>query len=361
MKNYRFLVALMFVSLLLAGFFGFSSNAQQPIDQSQRPVDYKQRERLASPEIKQRLGAIRQEIKDKQLTFEVGYTTAMDESLDKLAGTKPPANLEEQAKRQNEIASKVLGIDLEARELYRKTHPRLPELLLSCAATATAFDWRSMGKVTPIKNQDGCGSCWAFATEGAFEGSWAIRNGALIDTSEQDILSCSGSGTCSGGWWAFGRLISNGVATEASYPYTATNSACNTTVARPYRAVAWGYVTTGSGIPTVVQTKQALCAHGPLAVAVAATSAFQAYTTGVFNQTTTAGVNHGVTLIGWDDTKNAWLIKNSWGPGWGMAGYMWIKYNSNKITYGAAWVQAKNTFYPVPYDFDKYRDPILVP
>lgn len=351
MKNYRFLVALMFVSLLLAGFFGFSSNAQRPINQSQQAVDYQQRERLARPEIKQRLAALRQEIKEKHLTFEVGYTTAMDESLDKLAGAKPPANLEEQAKRQNEIASKALSIDLEARDRYRKTHPQLPELLISCSATATAFDWTSLGKVTPVRDQDGCGSCWAFATLGAFEGSWAIRNGSLIDTSEQDILSCSGAGACSGGWWAFSWLISHGVATEASYPYTATDSPCPPLPPPPrlYRAVAWGYVINSGGIPTVTQTKQALCAHGPLAVTVYASAAFQAYTSGVFNQViTNQGINHAITLIGWDDTKNAWLIKNSWSAGWGMAGYMWINYNSNNITYAAAWVQAKSKFYRVP-------------
>ena len=58
-------------------------------------------------------------------------------------------------------------------------------------------------------------------------------------------------------------------------------------------------------------------------------------------------LNHAVTLIGWDDSKSAWLIKNSWGTGWGDTcgfgterGYMWISYTSDNIGYAAAWVQA---------------------
>ena len=362
MKGYRLLLTLVLVSLLLAGALSTPSGAQRRIEQFQRQVDYAQREKQAPPEIRQRLGALRQEIKARKLTFEVGYTTAMDESLDKLAGTRAPADLPSQARRQNALGAKLLHLDLEARDQYLKVNPRLPELLLACSANLSAFDWRNSGKVTPVRSQDGCGSCWAFAAEGAYEGSYAIRNGTLEDTAEQDPLSCSGAGSCGGGWWAgvFDWLISHGDATEASYPYTATDSACNTGIPAPYRAVAWAYVIPSGGIPTVAQTKQALCDHGPLAVAVLATPAFQAYTTGVFNEhDTTHGINHGITLIGWNDSKHAWLIKNSWNTGWGMAGYMWIDYNSNNITYGAAWVQARNRFYRLPVDYYKLLPNIL--
>ena len=356
MKSYRFLITLAFVSFLLAALVGFSSHGQQPIYQGQQRVDYKQRERRARPEVKERLQKLREEITARKLTFQVGYTTAMDESLDKLAGTKRPPDLPEQARRQNELGQKLLRIDIQARDQALASRLRLPELLISCAASRSAFDWRTLGKVTPVRNQDGCGSCWAFAAEGAYEGSYAIRNGSLEDTSEQDALSCSGAGSCGGGWWAgvFDWLISHGTATEAAYPYTATDSACNTSIPAPYRAVAWAYVKPDGGIPAVADTKQALCEHGPLAVAVLATGAFQAYTSGVFNEhDTTHGINHGVTLIGWDDTRHAWLIKNSWGTGWGMAGYMWIDYDSNRITDGAAWVQARNRFYRLPTEFFK--------
>jgi cathepsin L len=54
-------------------------------------------------------------------------------------------------------------------------------------------------------------------------------------------------------------------------------------------------------------------------------------------------INHAVLLIGWDDEKQAWLIKNSWGEQWGEKGFAWIKYGSNNIGVFAAWV---DTGYP---------------
>lgn len=356
MKSYRLLIALAFVSLFFIASIGAHSDGTQNIRPSASQIDYAQREKAAPPAVKQRLASLRQEIKARNLSFEVGYTTAMDESLDKLAGTRAPADLPAQAKRQNELGLKLLRIDREARDQARVRVGSFPELQITCTASRTAFDWRTLGKVTPVRDQDGCGSCWAFAAEGAYEGSYALRNVTLEDTSEQDVLSCSGAGSCGGGWWAgvFAWLISHGTATEAAYPYTATDSACKTSVAAPYRAVAWGYVKSDGGIPSVTETKQALCEHGPLAVAVLATGAFQAYTSGVFNEhDTTHGINHGVTLIGWDDAKHAWLIKNSWGTGWGLAGYMWIDYDSNNITYGAAWVQAESRLYRLPTEYFK--------
>ncbi|MFH7029558.1 MAG: C1 family peptidase [Heteroscytonema crispum UTEX LB 1556] len=157
------------------------------------------------------------------------------------------------------------------------------------------------------------------------------------------LLDCSNVGSCSGGWWAYQYLVDTGSADETEYKYVATQGKCKSNVNRSYKAVTWGYVDSTHEIPTVNALKEALCEHGPLAVAVEVTQAFLAYKSGVFNENSTGNVNHGVTLIGWDDTKNAWRIKNSWGNGWGESGYMWIDYSSNKIGYGASWVQAKVT------------------
>lgn len=203
------------------------------------------------------------------------------------------------------------------------------------------FNWADYGAVTPVKDQGNCGSCWAFGTHGAFEGSFAILNKVQINSSEQDTLDCSGASDCGGGWWAYDYLVNTGSADEANYPYGAVKNACNAGAARSYKAAVWGYVNSRVQIPSVAELKKALCDYGPLGVAVAVTSAFQAYKNGVFNEGSTADINHAITLIGWDDSKQAWRIKNSWGVGWGESGYMWIAYGCNKIGYGASWVQAK--------------------
>jgi C1A family cysteine protease len=74
--------------------------------------------------------------------------------------------------------------------------------------------------------------------------------------------------------------------------------------------------------------------------AVNATRAFQAYKGGVFNERDPGRINHAILLVGWDDAKGAWLMKNSWGVRWGEAGYMWIDYKSNSVGTAAAWVRA---------------------
>jgi hypothetical protein len=68
----------------------------------------------------------------------------------------------------------------------------------------------------------------------------------------------------------------------------------------------------------------------------------------VFDEHSPGNINHAITLIGWDDSKQAWLIKNSWGTGWGSTceygterGYMWIGYDSNKVGFNAAFVRAQ--------------------
>ena len=54
----------------------------------------------------------------------------------------------------------------------------------------TSWDWRAHNKVTPVKNQAQCGSCWAFATAASLEGAHAIKTGQLLTFSEQMFVSC---------------------------------------------------------------------------------------------------------------------------------------------------------------------------
>lgn len=313
-------------------------------------LQLKQRELGAPAAIKGKLEQLRAEIRTKNLGFEVGYTEAMDKPLEQLCGLQVPPDAAARAQAHMSIQAKMLADEDEEIKLHANANPGFraiaPQSLATGGVGASVFNWVTLGKVTPVRNQGGCGSCWVFGTMAAFESSWAIRNNQMIDTSEQDVLSCSktvaGSGSCSGGWmeWVTQYLKIKGTGTEASKPYTASNGTC-TAIAKPYFASAWGFVA-GTGLPTVAQLKAALVQYGPLSVAVMATGAFQAYTGGVFNGTA-SGLNHCVTIVGWDDGKGAWLIKNSWGVGWGLSGYMWIKYGANGIGSHAVWVQAKVT------------------
>lgn len=289
-------------------------------------AQYETREAEAPKPVKQQLSALRKQAADAEWTFDVGYTTALDLEIEQIAGLVPPENWQAEASAQNALAVAMMD--------------EAPLELDGCEANAAAFNWADNGCVTPVKDQGACGSCWAFGTHGAFEGSYAVLNNhALVDTSEQQTLDCSGAGSCNGGWWAFQYLIDHGTAAESSYPYAGSDGACPN-VDGTYWASTWGYVDPNAEIPSVEALKEALCSYGPIAIAVAVTPAFQAYTSGVFNENSPENINHAITLVGWDDDKKAWRIKNSWSTGWGEGGYMWIEYGSNQVGYGAAWVQA---------------------
>lgn len=106
------------------------------------------------------------------------------------------------------------------------------------------------------------------------------------------------------------------------------------------RALAWGYVNKPfDKMPSVEQLKATLIEYGPLAAPMFADHCFSVYKSGVFNGQSNRSINHVVMLIGWDDDKQAWLIKNSWGKNWGEDGFAWIKYESNNIGLFAAWIQ----------------------
>jgi cathepsin L len=317
---------------------------------------YANRLKMAPPATRAKIEALQAEARQKGLGYSIGYTTASDLSLQQLTGAREPAGQMQKATQQNAFASEAMQVDTaEAMKFH------VGPMVLACNAGSASFDWRTLGKVTPIKNQNPCGSCWDFAAVAAYESSYAIRNNVLINVSEQHILDCAGAGTCAGGWYmpVWDWMLTHKVVATATLPYTAHDAACPAGLSGLYKDVAWGWVAPGGAVPTVAQMKAALCAHGPLAVAMQIWENDKHYTGGVMNDGPTTALNHAVTIVGWDDNHKdinnhvvpAWLVKNSWGPYWGINGYFWIAYGSNNIGYHAAWVLAPSTKYILPPKF----------
>lgn len=206
-----------------------------------------------------------------------------------------------------------------------------PPLLLN---TETVFDWREFDRVTPVKDQADCGSCWDFAATGAFESAYWIAEDTMPDFSEQQVLSCNTGGSgCDGGWMedAYNLFMSYGAVDESCMPYEADDTVpCTQEECDPI-AILLDYV----DIPNnVVAIKNALV-FGPLSTTFTVYDDFLYYTGGCYEHAGGDPANHAVTLIGWDDNMcdgyGAWICKNSWGEGWGIDGYFYIKYGSAGI------------------------------
>jgi len=211
---------------------------------------------------------------------------------------------------------------------------------------AESFDWRNKdGKdwMTPVKSQSSCGSCWAFSAIGVVEAAvniYANDPDIDIDLSEQHLISdCCSAGDCSGGWpdWALKYVRDMGVSEESCFPYTRRNGACAPCSGwdeNPWKIENYKYVSSSKDA-----FKSALQEYGPLSVVLSVPDDWFYYRGGVYEPawTATDGVgwaNHAVVLVGWDDSEGCWIIKNSWGSGWGENGYARVLYgNLEKYNY----------------------------
>ncbi len=203
-----------------------------------------------------------------------------------------------------------------------------------------SFSWLAQSKVTPCKNQGSCGSCWSFAACGSFESVIKIFDNVTRDLSEQWLVNCDQQASgCSGGWCPDYMFKSTGAVYEATLPYTGQDGTCASSYTYHEKPVDYHQVATN---PTVAQIKQAIYDYGPVWACVDAGNNFSNYSSGVLTQTDGSSVNHAIVLVGWDDATNSWILRNSWGTGWGEnSGYMRIGYGVSAVGYNATYIDYK--------------------
>jgi C1A family cysteine protease len=220
------------------------------------------------------------------------------------------------------------------------------------------FDWRERGKVTPVKDQGNCGSCYAFGALANFESAVLVAGGQAHDFSENNVKECdwwavnTGLGSCNGGNYHMvaSFLSQKGTVVETCDPYAPRDVVCKGTCPYIYTLLGWSVIS-GDHVPHPDVLKSYIQCSGPLFVAMNATSGsgwpaeFSSYDGSYTLYYEGPGsVDHAVLIVGWDDTlshgggQGAWIVKNSWGTDWGGTcgygterGYFTIAYGSAQI------------------------------
>lgn len=262
------------------------------------------------------LSKLKKFVLENKLPFEVGFTSISQYKLEEVTGLQVP---------------KDFNPSIKYKELPKFID--LPDKL----------DYRELGYVTPVKNQRNCGACWAFATIAPLESAILMYDNKTQDLSEQALISCNPWGfSCDGGWYAFDMFIDDGAALESCQPYTGSDKTKCNNCPGSYYILDWNYVS-AKEIPSIDEIKTAILIYGPVAAGMYASNAFMFYKGGVWTKDEEGDINHAITIVGWDDTKNppAWIIKNSWGNDWGENGFAYVTYGILKVGYAPAFVTYK--------------------
>jgi C1A family cysteine protease len=218
--------------------------------------------------------------------------------------------------------------------------PVQPEARLQERAGDTLqLDWRNVnGKsyVTPIRDQNTCGSCYAFAAVSVMESALLIsypdKFNMSLNISENSAMANTNYG-CNGGYSnvVMDAAADKNVTTEAIWPYRSTyyngsapatyaNYANNSDYfAQPAGKTLFSIRNSSTDLKNFIDIQ-------PTVIYIYADTNFSYYRGGYFNSSACNpnwySINHAVVAVGYDMINKHWLIRNSWGTIWGERGYI---------------------------------------
>jgi len=210
-----------------------------------------------------------------------------------------------------------------------------------------SYDLRSLDRVSAIRNQNPYGTCWSFAAMASLESG--LLSSLPYDFSEDNMVLNSGYGFAdpynNGGndYMATAYLTRwAGPVTEAQDAYGDGITPPGLTPGRHVQEVRWIPAASGTSNDAL---KQAVMDTGAVSVSIYWSSTYynSAHTAFYMPSGASSRTNHAVAIIGWDDAypasnfnstpagDGAWLVRNSWGTGWGSSGYFWVSYYDGLI------------------------------
>lgn len=205
------------------------------------------------------------------------------------------------------------------------------------------FDSRSNwpGLIAPIRDQQRCGSCWAFsAAETLTDRASIVAGKATPVLSPEDMVSCDKSNMgCNGGRlpqaWTY--LKNTGIVTDACFPYTAGSGKAPACVTSCVDGSAWTKTKAASvyAVRGVANMQKEIMTNGPVQVAFKVYKSFMSYKSGVYKKGKFELVpegGHAVKIVGWgtESGSDYWLVANSWNTNWGDEGFFKISRGDNQ-------------------------------
>lgn len=214
---------------------------------------------------------------------------------------------------------------------------------VSAPTAPASWDWRSQGGANylgEIRDQKSCGSCVAFGTIAAIEGTTRVTGkqpSLSIDLSEAHLFYCHGAQegrNCRNGWWpeqALKAVQSKGIVDEACFPYTPGDqgcSPCNDASSRLVKIKSW------RSLSSITEMKTWIAERGPVIGCFTVYEDFRSYQSGIYRHVSGGQLGgHCIAVVGYSDVDRAWTIRNSWGPVWAESGYGRIGYGEVGIDY----------------------------
>ena len=208
-----------------------------------------------------------------------------------------------------------------------------------------SYDLRVTGRVTPVRDQFNCGSCWALASYSSLESSYMPTES--LDFSENNLKNMHGFdiSCCDGGdhYMTIAYLARwGGPVYESDDPYSIANCTSPAPTSRRHFQEAIFIPDRTSSLNNDL-IKQAVMTHGAMYTSMYINSSYYNIVNKAYYYKNANTANHAVCIVGWDDNfdKNkfttvpsgngAFIAKNNWGTFWGENGYFYISYYDSKI------------------------------